>query len=207
MALLGKLFGGRPTVVLVTFDPEDYSLLFTATTPLPAGQHDVHALVEEHKLDCTVKVQSEEGGLYFGYLLEPSKAARHLAVLLPRPRRETEQRGAERVERVLRASSQALPNYQGTSRDLSTSGVKLQVSGPMAVGDEFECLLEMDDHTMSRLTVNCEVRWCRPHEDHFLVGIRFVDLPKATHSRLAYFVNALTRVEKGVLKGSYEYFG
>jgi hypothetical protein len=206
MAFLGKLFGGRPSVEILTFDPEDLSLLFTCDGDLSQGDHDVHAKVAEHKLRCRVRVESVQAGLYFGSLLEPRDAAEHLGVLLPRPRRQTEQRGAERIDRVLRISSSRIPRYQAVSDDLSTSGIKIRTHGPMPVGEEFDCQLEIDDHTMSILKVTCEVRWCRADGDHYLVGARFVDLPKATHSRLAYFINALTRVERGVLRGSYQFF-
>lgn len=206
MAFFGKLFSGRPSVALVTFDPEDLSLLFTCESTLAPGNYKVEATVAEHKLRCEIKVDSMEAGLHYGSLVAPMDAAEHLAVLLPRPRRQTDQRGAERVERMLRVSSSRLPTYQAISLDLSTSGIKLRVAGPVNPGEELECLLEFDDQTTCRLEVTCQIRWCRPEGDHYLVGASFVDLPKPTHSRLAYFVNALTKVERGVLRGSYEYF-
>jgi hypothetical protein len=207
MALFGKLFAGRPSVEVLTFDPDDLSLLFTSESTLTADTTEsVDAKVAEHKLRCQVRVESVQAGLYFGTLLEPKDAAEHLGVLLPRPARQVEQRGAARVERMLRVSSAQIPNYQGITGDLSTSGAKIRVEGPMAVGEEFDCQIELDDHTVSRLDLVCQVRWCRPDGDQHLVGVQFVALPRATHSRLAYFVNALTRVERGVLHDSYQYF-
>ena len=59
---------------------------------------------------------------------------------------------------------------------------------------------------MNRLDFTAQVRWCRQVEAHWEVGVQFVDTPKPTMSRLAYFIKALTEVERGVLKGSYQVF-
>ncbi len=206
MTIFGKLFSKRQEIEILTFDPEDYGILFKSESTLEPGEYAAQATVGEHKLRCDVRMESVEAGLYYGTFLKPQEAGEHLSVLVPRPKLKEEKRGAERVERVLRISSSGLPNYQATSSDLSTTGIQLKVESAMRTSYEFDCTLEFDDHTMQRLEVTCKVRWCRPVEDKYLVGASFVEPPKATQSRIAYFIKSLTSVERGVLSGSHQYF-
>lgn len=205
MALFSKLFGGRPEIELRTFDPEDNSILFSCDKELPPGEHDAQARVSDHKMRCKVRVDSVQAGLHFGYFLEPGQAAEHLKVLLPIPLHRQEKRSAKRVERALRVTSQKIPRFVALSSDFSASGIKLRAEGPMREGEEFEAQIEFDDETMSRLDVLCKVVWCRPEEDKFLVGASFENLSKPAASRIAYFVQDLTRVEAGVVSGIYQF--
>lgn len=206
MGFLGKLFG-KNSIEILTFDPEDQAILFTSDRPLEAGEYQVEAKVADLKLKCQIQVDSTEAELNFGSFIGPEEALEPLAVLLPRPKVKSEQRSHERVDRIVRVCSAHIPHFQAVTVDLSLSGMKLRVGGPMTAGEFFDCQIEFDDHTMSRLSFSAVVRWCRPVEDYWLVGVQFVDLPKSTQSRLAYFIKALTEVERGVLKGSYQVFG
>jgi hypothetical protein len=205
MALFSKLFSGRPEIELRTFDPEDNSILFSCARELAPGEYDAQAQVADHKMRCKVRVDSLQAGLHYGEFLEPRAALQHLAVLLPVPLHRQEKRSANRVERGLRVSSQRIPRYLAISRDFSASGIKLKTEGPMQVGDEFEAQIEFDDETMARLDVLCKVVWCRAEEDKFLVGASFENLSKPAAARIAYFVQDLTRVERGVVTGIYQF--
>ncbi len=206
MGLFDNLFSRTLEVEFVTYEPETRGLLFACATEAELGEYSCKAKIEDHKLKCRIRIESKEAGLYYGTFLAPEEAAAHLAVLLPQPKKFEDQRGAERVERHLRVSSPGIPNYQAISQDLSLTGVKLRTDHPMEVGSQFECQIEFDDSSMSRLNVTCEVRWSRPYQGKALVGAQFLDLMPGTRARLAYFIKALTEVERGVLKGSYTIF-
>lgn len=205
MALFSKLFPGRPEIELRTFDVDDASILFACNKDLTAGEHDVVALVGDHKMRCRIQVESLEAGLYYGQFLEPAQAKEHLAVLLPKPLSRQEKRAAKRVQRGLRVNSPQLPRFTAITSDFSVSGLKLKTEGPMNVGEEFEAQIEFDDETMSRLNVVCRVVWCRRAAESFLVGASFENLPKPTASRIALFVDDLTKVEPGVVSAIYQF--
>ncbi|MCA9777561.1 MAG: PilZ domain-containing protein, partial [Candidatus Eremiobacteraeota bacterium] len=203
MGLLGKIFG-KTKIEIVTFDPTDRAILFTAEKKLAEGEHQVQAQVADHSLKCKVRVESVEAELHYGQFLEPDSALEPLSVLLPRPKVVEDQRSAPRIDRIVRVCSAHIPHFQAVTTDLSLTGMKLKTEGSMEPESYFECQVEFDDHTMSRLDFTAQVRWCRQVEAHWEVGIQFVDTPKPTMSRLAYFIKALTEVERGVLKGSYQ---
>ena len=75
----------------------------------------------------------------------------------------------------------------------------------MEVDLVFDCQIEFDDYTMTRLDFKAEVRWCRPAGEHWEVGAFFVETPRSTRLQLANFVRTLNEVEKGVLQDSYRY--
>ncbi len=206
MGLLGKLFGRTVDVELVTYEPESRSVLVTSTEELELKEYSCRAQVAEHRLKCKILFESKEAGLYYGKFLEPEEAVEYLQMLLPQPKKWEDQRAAPRVERHLRVTSHSIPNYQAISEDLSLTGIKLRTDAPMPPGELFEVLIEIDDHTLSQLKLTCEVRWSRPVGRQAHVGVLFVDIPPGTRARLAYFIQSLTEVEKGVLKGSYTVF-
>lgn len=205
MGLLGNFFG-KTKIEIVTFDPSDRAILFTSAKKLTEGDHQVRAQVADHSLKCKVRVQSVEADLHFGEFLAPDSALEPLSVLLPRPDHNEDKRNAPRIDRIVRVCSAHIPHFQAVTADLSLSGMKLRTEGPMEPDSYFECQVEFDDHTMSRLDFTAQVRWCRQVEAFWEVGVQFVDTPKPTMSRLAYFIKALTEVERGVLRGSYEVF-
>ena len=205
MALFSKLFSGRPQIELKTFDPDDQTILFSCSKELSAGEYDVQAQVSDHKMRCKVTVQSLEAGLYFGHFLEPKAALEHLAVLLPKPLSRQEKRGAERVRRGLRVSSAHLPRFLAITQDFSASGIKLLTEGPMQPDHEFQAEVEFDDETMAKLSVRCKVAWCRPEGDKFSVGASFENLSQSSATRIAFFVEDLTKVEAGVVSAIYQF--
>lgn len=205
MGLLGKFFG-KTRIEIVTFDPSDRAILFTAETTLSEGDHQVQAQVADHSLKCKVRVQSVQANLHYGEFLAPDSALEPLSILLPRPESNEDKRSAPRIDRIVRVCSAHIPHFQAVTTDLSLTGMKLKTEGPMEPDSYFECQIEFDDHTMNRLDFTAQVRWCRQVQAHWEVGVQFVDTPKPTMSRLAYFIKALTEVERGVLKGSYQVF-
>ena len=205
MGIFGKLFG-KSRIEIVTFDPTDQAILFKAEKNLDPGEHQVHAQVADQTLKCKVLVESVEAELHYGKFLAPANAFEPLSILLPKPKGTEEQRAAPRIERIVRVCSAHIPEFQAVTIDLSLSGMKLHTAGPMEPETFFECEIEFDDHTMTRLSFSAQVRWSRQVEQHWEVGIQFVDTPKSTMSRLAYFIKALSEVERGVLKGSYQVF-
>jgi hypothetical protein len=205
MGLLGKLFG-KTKIEIVTFDPEDRAILFKADKALNQGEHQVQAQVADQSLKCKVLVESVEAELHYGQFLAPENAIEPLSILLPKPKVFEDQRSAPRIDRIVRVCSAHIPDFQAVTIDLSLSGMKLKTTAPMEPDTYFECQIEFDDHTMTRLNFSAQAKWSRQAEDHWEVGVMFVETPKSTMSRLAYFVKALTEVERGVLKGSYQVF-
>lgn len=203
MSLLGKLFSKPPEIELRTFNPEDNSVLFSCPASLGAGLLDAQARIADHHVRCTVDVESIQAGLYFGIFLKPQQALAYLPSLLPAPQPPTDKRGAKRIERALRVSSPRLPRYLALSVDLSSSGVKLRAEGPMPPGDEFEAQIEFDDTVAAHITVLLKVAWCRSDADKYLVGASFLRMPKATAARLAYFLDDLSTIEKGVISNQF----
>ena len=205
MGLLDKFFG-KTTIEIVTFDPTDRAILFKASKHLKKGEHQVQAQVADQTLKCTVSVESVEADLHFGHFVGPENAVEPLSVLLPRPKVSEDKRSAPRIDRIVRVCSAHIPEFQAVTIDLSLSGMKLKTAGPMEPQTYFECEIEFDDHTMTRLSFSAQVRWSRQVEEHWEVGVQFIETPKSTMSRLAYFIKALSEVERGVLKGSYQVF-
>jgi PilZ domain-containing protein len=205
MGILGKLFG-KTRIEIVTFDPTDRAILFKSDKDLSRGEHQVQAQVADQTLKCKVLVESVEAELFYGKFLAPENALEPLSVLLPKPKGSEEQRSSPRIDRIVRVCSAHIPEFQAVTVDLSLSGMKLSTAGPMEPETFFECEIEFDDHTMTRLPFNAQVKWSRQVEQHWEVGVQFVETPKSTMSRLAYFIKALTEVERGVLKGSYQVF-
>lgn len=205
MSLFSKLFPGRPEIELRTFDSDDSSILFACNKELTAGEHDVQAIVGDHKMRCRIQVESIEAGLYYGHFLQPTQAKEHLAVLLPKPLSRQEKRAAKRVQRGLRVNSPGLPKFTAITSDFSVSGLKLKAEGAMNVGEEFEAQIEFDDETMSRINVTCKVVWCRPEGELFYIGASFENLAKPTASRIALFVQDLSKVEPGVVSAIYQF--
>lgn len=205
MALFHKLFGGRQEVVLRTYDADDHSILFTCQKALSAGEHDLQAVVGDHKMRCKIRVDSLEAGMYYGEFLEPKDARAHLAVLLPKPLSRQEKRSAKRVKRGLRVTSQRIPRYVAITSDFSASGLALIAEGPMVPEEDFEARIEFDDETLSQLDVTCRVKRCRPEGEKFLVGAEFRELSKPAAARIAYFVQDLSKVEPGVVSNIYQF--
>jgi hypothetical protein len=206
VGILGNIFS-RPHIEIVTFEPDERAILFHSERPLEPGDHKVLATVGELKLKCRVRLETTEADLHFGTFLEPAEALEPLSVLLPRPKVQEDKRTHERIDRILRVCSAAIPRFQATSLDLSLSGVKLKTEGPMPVGEYFELEIQFDDATMAHLSLTGCVRWCREVEQAWQAGVEFIDTPRDTRSRLAYFIKALTAVERGVWTGSWEVFG
>ena len=206
MGLLGNIFS-RPAIEILTFDPQEKAILFQSEKNLEPGEHKVVARVGDLNLKCKVHLETTEADLHFGTFLAPTEALEPLSVLLPRPKVQEDKRAHERIERVLRVCSAAIPRFQATSLDLSLSGLKLKTEGSMPVGEYFELEIQFDDATLAHLRLTGCVRWCREADQTWQVGVEFVDTPRDTKSRLAYFIKALTAVERGVWTGSWEVFG
>lgn len=205
MGFLKKLFTSKE-IEIVTFNPDDSSILFSSNGELEVGEHSVKAKVADLSLKCRVHLESTEADLHFGKFLEPKSALEPLAELLPKPKVKEEQRAHERIDRVLRVSSSSIPDFQAPTIDISLSGAKIKTKAPIPQGDFLDCTVEFDDITMARLELEAQVRWCRKAEDEWHIGLEFVDLARDTRSRLAYFIKALESVERGVLRGSYQAF-
>ena len=205
MGFLKNIFTSNQ-IEIVTFNPDDASILFHSDKPLEVGEHKAKAKVGEHSLKCRVFLESTEAELHFGKFLEPQEALEPLAQLLPKPKIQEEQRAHERIDRVLRVSSASIPGFQAPTIDISLSGAKIKAKAPIPQGDFMDCTVEFDDITMARLELEAQVRWCRKVDEEWHIGLEFVDLAKDTRSRLAYFVKALESVERGVLTGSYQVF-
>lgn len=203
MSLLRKIFGGNPVVTFLTFDHDDHSILLASETPLKLGMQQVVAEIAGQKLNCKVHLESLEAATYYGKFLGPAEAIEHLKILLPQPKKFTENRGAQRFERVLRVVSQTLPGYQVVCVDLSVTGMKLRVPQMVAPGLDFECELEFDDVHALKLRLHCVVRWCRPVGQTIHAGVEFLEVSKGTQSRLVHFVTALSQMEQGVLSEDY----
>lgn len=120
--LLKRFFSANPEVEFLTFDAEEYSVLFSCERELGPGEHSVVARFGGEKLNSKVTVESFEAATYYGRFLEPLAALPHLTALLPQPARFVENRQAQRFERVLRVMSAGLPGYQAVSTDLSITG-------------------------------------------------------------------------------------
>lgn len=205
MGLLDKFFGG-PTIELLTFEPEDRSILFSSEAKLAEGEHKVKARVVDHTLSCRVLLETSEAELHYGKLLSPEEAVEPLSLLLPRPKTNVDQRAHPRQDRILRVSSPDLPGYQATTMDLSLSGAKLKTDAPLEVDRIIELHLEFDDTALAKVKTDATVRWSRQTQGHWLVGVEFLDIARDTKARLAYFLKMLTEVERGVLHGSYQVF-
>ena len=203
MGFLQKIFKQKPTVELLTFDPDDMSVLISCPAELGLGEQQVVAVLAGTKLTCKVMLESLEAGTYYGRFLEPTEAVPHMAALLPQPAKFVENRQAQRYERVLRVMSPAIPGYMTVTIDLSVSGMKVKLTQPLEVGQQIPWQVEFDDHNMAKLGLTGEVRWCRPIEGGYTAGIQFVEVNKATYSRLVHFVNWLSQMERGVIKDDY----
>ena len=137
----------------------------------------------------------------------------YLEILLePAPHQGVEHRRSPRLEHHFRVMSNDLPDLRATVRDISDSGLGLDLVGPLQRGARISLRLEPDDGAVRPFPVQAEVCWCRPSKrtaavesragmaagTHlFEAGARFIDLDQDARSSLNAYLERLQGLENG----------
>lgn len=134
--------------------------------------------------------------LYRARLLKPQKALPYLYELLePAPDPHGDQRDQPRFNHHLKVRGAQLPGYEATVFDVSLSGLRLDLHGPLSVGARFPLELDLDDASAEPLRLEVEVRWCRPVGRDYEAGLRFIAPAAEATEALGRFLQRLGRLD------------
>lgn len=103
-------------------------------------------------------------------------------------------RASPRRELSVRVISPKLPGFRGMTIDISATGLRLDMDGPLEVGQVIPITLEFDRFDLDSLECPAEVRWCRMSgvgRTRYMAGFHFLptdeDMEKALHAMGAFF--------------------
>ena len=103
-------------------------------------------------------------------------------------------RGAPRRELSVRVLSPKLPGFRGMTIDISATGLRIDMDGPLEVGQVIPITLEFDRFDLDSLECPAEVRWCRMSgagRTRYMAGFHFLptdeDMERALHAMGAFF--------------------
>lgn len=195
---LKRLVTRRANVVITGF--EEPEVAFTCDHELPMGLRDVVADVAGEKILARFDVVEigEQG--YRGTLVAPQEMVAFLKEIFA-PYHEKRQ--SVRLDRNLRVISKDLPGFKGTSRDLSLTGMRVEVQAPVPVGAKLELQLDLDDAQATTLQLKGETRWCAPkvNTPFSFIGLHFLDLTQSDKAALRRFLETLQqRLARGALE-------
>ncbi|MHB2020560.1 MAG: protein kinase domain-containing protein [Candidatus Xenobia bacterium] len=127
-------------------------------------------------------------------LLEASQdMVSHLVNALPRHEEGPLQRRKHpRLRVAFQVTSRDLPEFRALAMDLSATGIRLHIGGPIAIGTPVELVLDLaeDDAIQPvRLTLRAEARWCNPDARRGCqAGFEFARVPPAAQKTLERFL-------------------
>lgn len=194
---LKKLFGKLPQITVEGFrEPE---ILYTTEAPLEPGKHDVRALIEGEEIRASIEVIEPGRATFLG----PVQAIPYLRGIFGDSQQE--KRAARRLERVLRVISRAFPGYQGRSRDISKSGIRVETGGPVVEGQFITLSIELDADVRGALELEAEVRWCAPKPESgvYVAGLKFAGMDARQRMALNQFLEDIDSIEAGVIPDKY----
>lgn len=193
---LKRMFAKPPRITVEGFrEPE---IFFSCDVVLEPGKHDVRAAIVGEEIRACVEV-IEPGRAHF---LSPLEALPYLRGIFEDSQ---EKRGAKRLERVLRVISRAFPGYQGRSRDISQTGLRVETAGPVVEGQFIGITIELDADARGQLQLDAEVRWCaaKPESGVYVAGLKFVGMDGRQRMALKEFLEDIESIEAGVIPEKY----
>ncbi|MGE0490261.1 MAG: PilZ domain-containing protein [Vulcanimicrobiota bacterium] len=107
----------------------------------------------------TFLVEERQGGEFVGQSLQEQM---------------TERRAVPRIPCSLKVASAQLPGRIAEARDFSLQGLRIKAGEPVDEGVLVPLSLHLD--ASSQLKLRGEVRWCRPSEGGYELGVRLVRL-------------------------------
>lgn len=110
---------------------------------------------------------------------------------------ELERREGQRLNKVLRVTSQAFPQFAGTTEDISISGLRVTTRGSLEQGTEIVVTLELDDHRIPSLKMRALVAWSALKPDgSYQSGLRFTALDGETERLIGHYIKTRLATEK-----------
>lgn len=153
---LKDLFG-VPKVITVT-GYEDSEIVFQSEVPLDLGLANVRATIEG--VEVRGQIQVIESGLEEcrAFWVQPQE----VVPLLQEVFSHEEKRVKFRHPRHLRVRSAKFEEFQGTSLDLSETGMRVEGKGNFVLGETISIAFDLDDHRQTQLVVDAKVCWIGP---------------------------------------------
>lgn len=189
-----KKLVNRPVNITITAftDPE---VTFTCGKELSMGLHDVIAEVADEKIRLRIDIKEQGENEFRGNLVEPREAVPFLKEIYAP---WDEKRESVRLPRNLRVISKDLPGFKGTSRDLSMTGMRIEVEAPVPIGSTIDLRVDLDDARATTVNLRGETRWCAPkvNTPYSFLGVHFTEIPQAEKAALRRFLEALQRSEE-----------
>lgn len=184
----------RPVPITITAFTEP-EVTFTSSKDISMGLHDVIAEVAGEKIRLRIDVKEQGETEFRGNLVEPQEAVPFLKEIYAP---WDEKRESTRLHRNLRVISRDLPGFKGTSRDLSMTGIRIEVEAPVPIGSIIELRVDLDDARATTLTLRGETRWCAPkvNTPYSFVGVHFTDVSQGDKAALRRFLDTLQRSEE-----------
>ncbi|MCA9793318.1 MAG: PilZ domain-containing protein [Candidatus Eremiobacteraeota bacterium] len=107
----------------------------------------------------TFLVEERQGGEFTGQALQEQM---------------TERRSEPRIPCCMKVASAQLPGRVAEARDFSTQGLRIVAGEPVDQGAVVPLSLHLD--ASSQLKLRGEVRWCRPSDGGYELGVRLIRL-------------------------------
>lgn len=114
-----------------------------------------------------------------------------------------DQRVERRAYRQFQVMSPDIPSYKGLTSDISSTGMRLQVPGELAIGATVRLQLVFDDFNFDDVKVTGEVLWTLMRDPNsWWVGIRFVDLSEQAREAIVGYIGFVEGYKKKRFRGA-----
>lgn len=145
---------------------------------------------------------------YRAKIVRPLEFWPHLRILLEPAPPPMQPRRHPRLGHRIRAMSPALPEYKATVRNLSESGIGLDLSAPLEKGFQLRLRLEPDGGQDTPFEMEAEVCWCRSvlqlnhasseteRAKAFEAGLRFLPASPESQELLSSLLESFDVLEK-----------
>ncbi len=111
-----------------------------------------------------------------------------------------DQRADDRARLSFAVMSREFKNFKAVSGDVSPTGVKIFLENELDVGQVVDMVLNLDDDNFGSLKVRGEVMWCRPTENKFAAGLRFLNLSEEQAEALVQYIEYTEQYRRRVLR-------
>lgn len=102
------------------------------------------------------------------------------------------------VRTIVRMRFQSIGDFlQSYAKDISGGGMQLAVAQELAAGDVVGLEFKLKSN-YPLIEGTAEVKWCRPHGEHFMVGVAFLDLDERSRKVIEEAVQIKVREQRGI---------
>jgi c-di-GMP-binding flagellar brake protein YcgR len=108
-----------------------------------------------------------------------------------------ERRRHERLEKVVRVTSQFFPEFTATTVDISLSGLRVVTRGPLEAGQEIPVTIELDDSGTPPLSIRAFVAWSAVKMNgRFQSGLKITAMHPKTEQIIRRYIQTRLAIEK-----------